>query len=266
MDLEKNQCSKPMNYFATKRSATLYAEGRPDFHGICVQRIQQHINLDKTGTRVLDIACGTGLSTKALLAVADDVYGTDVSAAMLDHAACSEQICYRRASADQQPFADAFFDLITVCSGVHWFDTDPFLAEAKRLLKPGGWLVLYDNFFMAVMENNPGFNSWHRQVYLKQFPAPARNDNYDWSAPNLESKQFVPVFEESFTNGVAFSLNDLVCYFMSQSNTIAAVDAGKSTDGAVRSWLQNELIPFFSDTAATPLFTFGNQIRYLQTI
>ncbi|HMQ67346.1 MAG TPA: class I SAM-dependent methyltransferase [Ignavibacteria bacterium] len=82
-----------------------------------------------------DIACGTGLSTKALLEIAEDVYGTDLSEEMLKFAEELDKINYSFAAVENQPFADNFFDLITVSSGVHWFDIDKFFSEAKRLLK-----------------------------------------------------------------------------------------------------------------------------------
>jgi SAM-dependent methyltransferase len=85
----------------------------------------------------------------------------------------SDSIQYTLAAAEQQPFADNNFDLITVSSGVHWFDIDRFLAEANRLLKPGAWLVLYENHFIAEMVGDESFTNWFPEVYLKKFPSPS---------------------------------------------------------------------------------------------
>jgi len=60
---------------------------------------------------------------------------------MLNFATPSAKIHYLVASAEQQPFADNTFELITVSSGVHWFDIDAFLIEANRLLKSKSWLT-----------------------------------------------------------------------------------------------------------------------------
>ena len=108
-----------MNYFSPKTAAQRYSKGRPDFHSNTTKHIKDYLRLDKKLDKALDIACGTGLSTKALLEIATTVFGTDVSQEMLNLALESEKINYSIASAEQQAFADNTFDLITVSSGVH---------------------------------------------------------------------------------------------------------------------------------------------------
>src|SRR5450432_2676543 len=115
-----------MNYFNPKTAAERYSKGRPDFHSNTIKHIKNFLYLDNKADKALDIACGTGLSTKALLEIATDVYGTDASQQMLNFAPLTSKINYSVASAEQQPFADNYFDLITVSSGVHWFDIDKF--------------------------------------------------------------------------------------------------------------------------------------------
>jgi ubiquinone/menaquinone biosynthesis C-methylase UbiE len=257
---------KHLNYFESQRSADLYLQGRPDFHEKSIKLIRKYLNLEKPVAKALDIACGTGLSTQALLPIANKVYGTDSSVAMLNNAPHKDRIHYHQATADKQPFEDDFFDLITVCSGIHWFDIDSFLVEANRILKPQAWLVLYDNFFLSHMEKDPSFKDWHQQVYLHKFPAPARNDKYDWSDTNLNTKRFEPTHEETFTNTVAFSQKDLLRYLMSQSNTISVIEKGDTTDEIVREWIIAELASFFPEPDHKHFFTFGNWILYLHNI
>src|SRR3954470_2404473 len=125
-----------MNYFNPKTAAERYSKGRPDFHSNTIKHIKDYLHLNKKLNKALDVACGTGLSTKALLEIATNVYGTDTSQEMLNLALLPNTIHYSKAAAEQQPFADNTFDLITVSSGVHWFNIDQFLAEANRILKP----------------------------------------------------------------------------------------------------------------------------------
>jgi ubiquinone/menaquinone biosynthesis C-methylase UbiE len=255
-----------INYFDTDAAAKKYSAGRPYFHANTVEKMMSFLQVDSRFPRALDVACGTGLSTKALLRIADEVYGSDSSQPMLDNAAEKDLITYVCATADKQPFDNAFFDIITVSSGVHWFDIDSFLVEANRLLKSRAWLVLYDNFFMAEMEEDPGFNKWHRDVYLKKFPAPPRNNSYNWSAENLLPKHFAPKHEASFANTIVFTKNDLVNYFMSQSNTISAINSGDSDDKTIRGWFNTELKPYFPEPDQQRSFHFGNWILYLNTV
>ena len=253
-----------MNYFNPKTAAERYAKGRPDFHGNTIQHIKDFIKIDHQLDQALDIACGTGLSSKALLEIAKDVYGTDASPEMLNHAWEKDKIHYALASAEQQPFEGNTFDLITVSSGVHWFDIDKFLIEANRLLKSKSWLVLYENHFIADVQDSENFPHWFLQVYLKKFPSPPRNNAYAWTNENLHPKNFNFVHEEKFKNPITFNKKQLALYFTTQSNIIAAVEQNQTTYEQVEHWLDQELALFFDHADTTKTINFGNWIKYIQ--
>ncbi|MBL0256880.1 MAG: methyltransferase domain-containing protein [Bacteroidetes bacterium] len=177
-----------------------------------------------------------------------DVYGTDISQEMLNRALEQDKIHYTIASAEEQPFADDSFDLITVGSGIHWFDIDKFLIETQRLLKSRSWLVLYDNYFIAKMVGNDNFTDWFERVYLKKFPSPPRNNFYSWTSENLTPRNFNFVTEEKFKNTITFNKNQLTLYFTTQSNIIAAVEKNETTYEQVEYWLNQELASFLTMT------------------
>ncbi|HEU4632702.1 MAG TPA: methyltransferase domain-containing protein [Flavisolibacter sp.] len=253
-----------MNYFSPKTAAERYAKGRPDFHSNTIGHIKTYLQLRGKLDYALDIACGTGLSTKALLEIAVHVYGTDIAPEMLRLAAQPDKIKYAVAPAEQQPFDDGTFNLITVSSGVHWFDIDQFLLEANRILKSGSWLVLYENHFISEMEGNESFSRWFPDVYLKRFPSPPRNNAYAWTKENLKPKNFNFVTEERFKNAIALTREQLVLYFTTQSNIIAAVENGQTDYREVEKWLDRELAPFFDGYDGHRTIFYGNWIKYLQ--
>jgi len=253
-----------MNYFHPKTAAERYSKGRPDFHSNTIARIKNYLHLDTKLHDALDIACGTGLSTKALLEIATNVYGTDTSQEMLNFAPQPDKIHYSIAAAEQQPFTDHSFDLITVSSGVHWFDIDKFLMEANRLLKSKSWLVLYENHFIAEMIGHDNFTNWFPDVYLKRFPAPPRNNTYSWTNENLAPKNLRFVKEEVFKNAVTLTKKQLILYFTTQSNIIAAVEESQTTYEQVEDWLDQELSPFFANDITTQTINYGNWIKYIQ--
>ncbi len=253
-----------MNYFHPKTAAERYAKGRPDFHSNTIQHIKAFLEIDQPLDNALDVACGTGLSTKALLEIARNVYGTDTSQEMLNAAPQLQNIHYSLAPAEQQPFADNSFDLITVCSGVHWFDIDRFLAEAHRLLKSRAWLVLYENHFISEMEGQESFSSWFPNVYVKRYPSPPRNNAYAWTNDNLHPKNLDLVKEEKFKNPIRFNKKQLALYFTTQSNIIAAVESGQTTYEEVEDWLDNELSAFFETDETIHTIYYGNWIKYIQ--
>src|ERR1700676_573916 len=103
-----------MNYFAFPTAAERYANGRPFFHPLAIKKIQSVCCGTGRINRALDVGCGTGQSALALLEIADDIVGLDNSAEMLSHAGRHARIRYVRACAEQMPFDDKSYGLITV--------------------------------------------------------------------------------------------------------------------------------------------------------
>jgi ubiquinone/menaquinone biosynthesis C-methylase UbiE len=73
------------------------------------------------------------------------------------------------AVAERLPLRARTFDVLTVSSGVHWFDQQQFFAEASRVLKPEGWLVVYDHIFEGGVDQ-PDFNEWFETSYARRYP------------------------------------------------------------------------------------------------
>ncbi len=104
------------------------------------------------GTRVLDIACGTGepaISLAAVLAGKGEVVGVDISLAPLKIAEerASQRglsnVTFKKADAHALPFPDNSFDCITSRLGIMFFSDLPrALSEMCRVLKPEGRAIL----------------------------------------------------------------------------------------------------------------------------
>jgi ubiquinone/menaquinone biosynthesis C-methylase UbiE len=255
-----------MNYFNPKNTAERYAKGRPYFHADTIEKIGKALQLKTNIDKALDVACGTGLSSKALLNIANQVYGTDTSEEMLKYARLNQGINFQKATAENLPFQELEFDLITVCSGVHWFQIDSFLKESHRILKENAWLVLYDNFFISEMQEVPSFKNWFPNVYLKKYPSPPRNNTYDWSNKTLKPKGFSLEKEESFKNQVSFSKEELILYFTTQSNITACVASKQATYSQIENWLDKELNAFFPNEETRRTLNYGNWVKYLQKL
>lgn len=246
-------------YFDPRSAAERYAQGRPYFHPEVIQRIRRHLSLESPLPRALDVACGTGLSTLALKLIAEEIVGTDISEEMIRLAAIDPQITYVVAPAEDLPFPDATFDLLTVCSALHWLDTTAFLREARRLLGCGGSMVIYDNAFAGRMEGNPAFRSWLETKYLQRYPSPPRHRVPMPQA--VVERGFRPLGEERYENVVTFSAEGLVDYLVTQSNVIAGVEGGRQPIEQVRAWLAEGVRPFF-EVDEERRFLFGGPIWY----
>ena len=101
------------------------------------------------GERVLDLCCGSARSSVlAARRTGRSVIGVDVSPAMLSLGAAHAGDAFApvRADAFRLPFSDHAFDAVTVCWGLRNLRPEPeALAEMRRVLRPGGKLLVLDS-------------------------------------------------------------------------------------------------------------------------
>lgn len=91
---------------------------------------------------VLDIACGTGIVTERLPRPGRTVVGVDRSPGMLSLAARRVPGGVVRGDATRLPFASDAVDAVVIVWLLHLLpDPVPVLAEAARVLRPGGVLI-----------------------------------------------------------------------------------------------------------------------------
>jgi len=102
--------------------------------------------------RVLDVATGAGHTALAFALLVSKVTASDITDQMLAEAKrlAGERglgnVKTARAKAEDLPFPDMSFDLVTCRLAAHHFDKPrAFVAEAFRVLLPGGILALVDN-------------------------------------------------------------------------------------------------------------------------
>jgi ubiquinone/menaquinone biosynthesis C-methylase UbiE len=96
---------------------------------------------DLVGRRVLDVGCGTGRLAAALQERGSRVWGVDASPEMV--AAANERgVNAKVARAEQLPFKAEWFERAVLWLSVHLVDRARAFAEAGRVLRPEGILVI----------------------------------------------------------------------------------------------------------------------------
>jgi ubiquinone/menaquinone biosynthesis C-methylase UbiE len=109
----------------------------------------------------LDIGCGEGHNTRLLAKLGARMTAVDIAAVFIGHAIRAEaderlNIDYVLASAVELPFEDASFDFTTAfMSFMDVPETDRVVAEAWRVLRPGG--------FLQFSISHPCFDTPHRR-------------------------------------------------------------------------------------------------------
>lgn len=136
-------------------NAKEYIASRPHAQGKSLDRMVE-LTEPKPDWRVLDIATGAGHVAYAFAPHVARVWATDITEEMLAIVraeAAKRGLANIRtafAKAEALPFEDESFDLVTSRIAPHHFDSIPaFLAETRRVLKPGGVFALVDNVVPA---------------------------------------------------------------------------------------------------------------------
>lgn len=167
----------------------------------CVLRLDP-----KPGERILDLATGTGWTSRAVARRGAHVIGADISSDLLSFAAQQAKaeglsIEYRIADAENLPFADGEFDAVISTCGV-MFASRPEAAAAQlaRVCRKGGRIALTtwlsdSNLFKMFMVMRP---------FMPPPPNPAPPSPFEWGRTERITELLGKDFDLAFEKGVSF--------------------------------------------------------------
>lgn len=161
-----------------------YAAYRPGFPPSFYRRLDAMARI--ADSRSLDLATGPGTIALELAALGSTVVGIDVSPEQVATARrvakerhLEDRACFRVADAQDTGLDASSFDLVTAGQCWHWFDSRAAMAEARRVLRPGGVLAIAHYCYLAehapvardtedlILELNP---SWSMAGWKGVFP------------------------------------------------------------------------------------------------
>jgi SAM-dependent methyltransferase len=126
--------------------------------------------------RVLDAACGEGYGSALLAGAAQSVTGVDLSEEAVRHARGryrAANLAFRQADCLELPFDDAEFDCIVSFETLeHLEDHEALLREFRRVLEPGGFLLLSSPDKAVYTDRLQNRNEFHlRELYRGELEA-----------------------------------------------------------------------------------------------
>ena len=240
--------------FQHQRVAEGYASARPYLHPEIFALVGEQLGVQGRLGRALDVGCGTGLSSRALRAVARRVVGADASLEMLRSARKEPGVSYAAATGEALPFRDGAFDLIVACGSIDWIDRTRFLPRAAAILAAGGFLVALDFGDSCRAPELPGLERWHHQVFRRRFPRPPAADPMITDA-EASANGFTPPATRSYASSWPFDAAEYAAFLMTESSVIAAVEYGSERATHVGAWLGAELFALFGDGTHRVEFT-----------
>ncbi|TBR21273.1 class I SAM-dependent methyltransferase [bacterium] len=99
----------------------------------------------RSGERVVDVGCGTGISARLFAARGLDVVGVEPNDAMRAAAAAHGGARYVKGDSAATGLPAGSAALVVAAQAFHWFEVGPTLTEFRRILKPGGWCAAFWN-------------------------------------------------------------------------------------------------------------------------
>ncbi|HEY7421653.1 MAG TPA: class I SAM-dependent methyltransferase [Gaiellaceae bacterium] len=212
--------------FSFELAAADYEQARPPYAQEAVDWAVGCLGLGP-GSRVLDLAAGTGKLTRQLVARKLDVVAVEPGEEM--RAVFKRELPGVEAfagSAEEIPLDDASVDGITVGQAFHWFETASALAEMHRVLAPGrGFALLWNQLNQA----DPLLGAVDDLLRPRD---PARRSRW---RDDYDERLFGPLEERAFYEERAMGSDQLAAWVASTSRVLTApVEEQEQIDREVR--------------------------------
>ncbi len=187
-------------------AAKTYAEARREFPEEVMAYFWSLMKV--RNPKILDVGCGTGISTRQLARHMTPVSGLDRDSEMIRQAEKEDKgdIRYFVSPVDKMPFEAGVFDGVTAFSAFHWFTDEESMGEIKRVMKN-------DGVFFAVNRNESSLVKDYRRMIGKFIAGDAPDIKRDYDPSRiLKSNGFAEVSTVRFKKTELWSLSQATAY------------------------------------------------------
>lgn len=242
------------NPFGTEFMAAGYAQSRPPVHARVMERAHRMLGRPGPFRRALDVGCGAGVSTRALAGFAEQAIGMEPAEEMLRwHSTVAPGADFLVGAAEALPVGRASVDLITAAGALNYTDLERFFPEARRVLAPGGVLLVYDFSPGRSFRGGSQLDDWFT-AFAARYPWP-RNEARRLDPEILEGLDSGCRVgkRESFEIGLTLSPAFYLEYMLTETNVAWAVRQG-TPYAEIREWCAATLAPVWAGREREVLF------------
>jgi len=133
---------------------------------------------EDTRPHILDVGCGTGGNLR-MLSNFGEAEGVDISTDAVS-LCCERGLNVKLGTAEELPFDDASFDLVTALDVVEHLDDDVAgLREMRRLLRPGGYVLIFVPTFMWLWGVQDDISHHRRRYRLAELRRAVREAGFE---------------------------------------------------------------------------------------
>jgi SAM-dependent methyltransferase len=187
-----------------------YLKYRPSYPCDAIQAIVGAAELS-AGSVIADIGCGTGISSQPFLERGISVIGVEpndaMRAAAVECLAEFTNFTAKASSAESTGIEDHSVDAVVAAQAFHWFDKEKTRREFKRILRPGGSVVLMWNERSL---NATEFLSDYEKLLIR-YSIDYSEIRHDRLGPEMLGEFFAVPFDTfSFDNKQTFGLDGLI--------------------------------------------------------
>lgn len=191
-----------------------YAKYRPDYPKEIIKFLTSTIGLSKRHI-IADIGSGTGISAKLFLDNGNEVYGIEPNAEMRG----TGEKCLSNytnfysldASSENTKLEAESIDIITSGQAFHWFEPEETRKEFLRILKPNGFVVIFNN--RRKLSDTPFMNEYSELI--KKYCEKEHKNLLNTDLPYFFELR--TIHKEVFPNPQIFNLERLIGDLVSYS-------------------------------------------------
>lgn len=238
--------------------ADVYNNARPT----CPKKVKEIVigYLGYKPKLVVDIGCGTGLSTRIWSDTSDKVIGIEPGKDMMEVAqeksAELNNISFISKFSDNTGLEDNCADVVTCSQSFHWMNPDTTIPEVARILKKGGVFAVYDCDWPPVFnwEAELEYKKLFEKVnYIETSNAELKDSFVKWNKDkhlsNIEnSEKFRYVREILFSNSEDCDADRFINLALSQGSLQGIIKAGIDEINPYLTNFKNRIIDIFGDS------------------